>query len=164
MSFRPACAVLTALLLSACSAKDSVAPPPGGFTIGNDVVSVNPGGYAPLTAQIHVETSDASRVTLTVVGRHGTASDVVKSFDDLGKTHDLPVLGLYPDFDNTVRLTFADAAGAVLGTKSYTVRPAQLRKCGLTDQNARAVLLTRTLQSRRQIHTVANNCIIHALR
>ncbi len=126
MSFRPACAVLTALLLSACSAKDTVAPPAGGFAISNDVVAVNPGGYAPLTAQIHVETSDASKVTLTVVGRHGTPSDVVKVFDDLGKTHDLPVLGLYPDFDNTVRLTFADATGAVLGTKTYTVHPAPL--------------------------------------
>lgn len=126
MSSRKTLLSLAALLLSACSAKDSVAPPADSFTVSNDVVAINPGGYAPLTAQIHVETAVASTVSLTVVGRHGTGSDVVKTFVDLGTTHDVPVLGLYPDFDNTVRLTFTDAAGAVLGTKSYTVRPGPL--------------------------------------
>ncbi len=127
MSSRNTWVALTALLLSACSAKDSVAPPPtGGFTIRNDVVNLNQAGYAPLTAVIHVETSAASKVTITVVGRRGTPSDVVKAFDDLGTTHNVPVLGLYPDFDNTVQLVFADAAGTELGRKSYTVRPGAL--------------------------------------
>ena len=119
-------ALAFAALLTACSAKDSVAPDAAGFAVVNEVVTVNPGGYAPLTALIHVETAVASTVKLTVVGRHGTPSDVVKTFDDLGTTHNLPVLGLYADFENTAQLTFTDAAGTVLGTKTYTVRPGPL--------------------------------------
>ena len=68
MSSRNTWLALTALLLSACGANDSVAPPAAVFTVSHDVVQVNPSGYAPFTAQVHVETSAASRVTLTVVG------------------------------------------------------------------------------------------------
>ncbi len=115
-----------AVLASACSSTDAVSPAGRGFTINNDIVAVNPSGFAPLTAHIHVETSVATKVALTVVGRRGTASDVVKAFDELGTTHDVPVLGLYPDFSNTVRLTFTDAGGTVLGRKEYTAQTAAL--------------------------------------
>jgi hypothetical protein len=36
------------------------------------------------------------------------------------------VLGLYADYDNTVELTFKDAGGLVLGSKSYTIKTSAL--------------------------------------
>ena len=121
-----AAALAAAVLVSACGLLETVAPTIGRLTIRNDVVALNPSGFAPLSAQIHVETSIESKVALTVVGRRGSASDVVKSFEDLGTTHDVPVLGLYADYNNTVRLTFTDASGAVLGRKDYAVQTAAL--------------------------------------
>ena len=114
------------LLLSACSSADVGAPSGVGVTISNERVTVNPSGFAPLTAVIHVETSAPTKVSLTVPGKHGAASDVAKDFDDVATTHDLPVLGLYADVENAVQCIFRNAGGAEVSRKTYVIRTAQL--------------------------------------
>lgn len=111
-------------LFTACKTKDVV--PPGKVTISNEKVTLNPSGFSPLTATISLETSVATKISLRVVGKHEAETDVVKDFDDIASTHNIPVLGLYADYDNTVELIFKDASGATLGNKSYTIKTAPL--------------------------------------
>ena len=69
--------------------------------------------FSPLTALARFRTDVPSRVTVTIVGQDG--EDLTKSFDDYGTDHEIPLLGLYPDFRNTVivRLRSRDGRSAV---------------------------------------------------
>ena len=111
------------VLFAACKSKD-VSKPGGSVTISNEHTILNP--YSPLTATISLETSVATKISIRVVGKHEAESDVLKDFDDVNTLHDIPVLGLYADYDNTVDVTFKDAGGLVLGSKSYTIKTSAL--------------------------------------
>jgi len=111
--------ILSAILFSACN--DDIAPQ-GPVTITREIVTLNPTGYSPLTATLHVETSPQTKISIRVAGKHGDDSDVINDFQELGVSHDVSVLGLYAAFDNTVELIFRDAAGTELGRKSYTIK------------------------------------------
>lgn len=84
-------------------------------------VVTNPSGYAPLTATINVSTITPAVVRLRVVGKNGAASDVIHGFPGLTQSFDIPVLGLYPDIENTVELSFFDANGTPLGTETVII-------------------------------------------
>ena len=114
------------LFFAACRKEISPSPPSGEITITNDNVTLNPNGDAPLTATIHIETSVPAKVSIDVAGKHGAESDVIKDFDDVSASHDIPILGLYADYDNTVELIFKDASGAELGRKSYDIKTSAL--------------------------------------
>ncbi len=88
----------------------------------NHEVRLNPSGYAPLSAIIDVETEEEVRISLRLVGKDGTASDVHKEFPEIGTEHHVPVHGLYGNTDNTVELSFFDATGTNLGAQPYTIR------------------------------------------
>lgn len=109
------------LLISACNKKDG-SNPLLKVTLSNETVTLNPYRYAPLTATIHVETSVPTTISITVAGKNGPASDVVKEFDDVSTVHDVPVLGLYPNYNNPVTLNFKDASGNDLGQKGYSIQ------------------------------------------
>ncbi len=117
--------VLLFLLFATCKKHDSP-PSSGQINIIKDQITLNPTGYAPLSAIISLETSVASKIFVQVVGKHGTESNVAKTFDTLSTTHTIPILGLYADYNNTVELTFKDASGADLGHKSYQIKTAAL--------------------------------------
>lgn len=108
------------LLAAACHKKDI--EPVVQVTISNEIVTLNPTGYAPLTATITFETSINTKVTIRVQGKHGEASDVLKDIDELNTIHSIPVLGLYADFENTVELIFKNNSGAETGRKTYLIK------------------------------------------
>ena len=83
-------------------------------------------GYAPLTASIDLRTEIPVSLTIRVAGIHGPESDVSHDFVELDTLHQIPVLGLYPDHENTVELTFTDDRGRGLGTRSYTIQTGPL--------------------------------------
>ena len=118
--------VATACLTAACQSHDGVVTDPNAFAVSNELVTLNPSGYAPLAATIHVETAVPATVRLRVLGKHGSASDVVKAITTANTVHNIPVLGLYPDFANTVEVTFATPQGSEVGKKTYTLRTAAL--------------------------------------
>ncbi|PWN07934.1 aryl-sulfate sulfotransferase [Rhodohalobacter mucosus] len=89
--------------------------------IDNESVTVNPSGVAPLTALIELETDTDVRISIRIPGRNGPGSDIVHSFDEVTSTHEIPVLGLYPNVEKLVELTFFTGSGRSLGTKSYSV-------------------------------------------
>lgn len=88
----------------------------------NQQVTIDPSGFAPLTAQISFATGVNTTVKLTVVGKHGAASDVVTSFKTPSTDHQIAVLGLYPDYLNTVEITLIDEKGVNLGTGSVNIQ------------------------------------------
>lgn len=89
-------------------------------------ITLNPTHVAPLTALIEIETSEKVRISIRVAGRNGAPSDILHSFNELSTQHEIPVLGLYPDFINTVELTFFNSGGARLGTKTYEIETGPL--------------------------------------
>ncbi len=117
-----AVATVAAAALAACSGEGPTgpAPPPGGLVVSQEVVP-NPGGHAPLTARIDLETSEPVSVQLRVVGRRGPGSDVVHAFPEPATEHRIPVLGLYAGSENRVELALRDGAGTALGTLAYEV-------------------------------------------
>jgi arylsulfate sulfotransferase len=72
----------------------------GVYTPQNPLVIVNPYMICPCTALIMFITAEETAVTLTVRGKEPCA-DISHTFPR-SKVHMLPVLGLYPDFENTV--------------------------------------------------------------
>ncbi len=64
---------------------------------------------SPLTALLRFRTEEPSRVTVTIVGQDG--EDLTKVFEAYQTEHDIPLLGLYPDFRNTVLLHLEEQNG-----------------------------------------------------
>ncbi len=94
--------------------------------ITSDSLVVNPSGFAPLSAQIGLKTSQPVTVAMRVAGKNGPDSDVVHTFTKPGSEMDVPVHGLYADYANEVILDFFDAAGDTLETKIYEIQTAPL--------------------------------------
>ena len=118
--------LITLLLLAFAACKKKDAPSTGNVTVTKETVTLNPNGDAPLTASVSLTTSVPTKISIRVEGTHGAESDVDKDFDSVSVFHNLPVLGLYANYNNTVDVTFKDAAGAVLGNKAYHIQTADL--------------------------------------
>lgn len=72
------------------------------YTIDNPNVVLNPYGSSPLMALIIFRTKEVVSPIVTIEGKDG-ARDLVHTFS-ASKTHILPVYGLYPDYDNVLRI------------------------------------------------------------
>lgn len=71
----------------------------GNYTIDNPMIVVNPFYISPQTALAFFTTKKEEAVTVTIKGKHG--DDIVRTFEK-GKTHIIPLLGLYGEYTNTV--------------------------------------------------------------
>ncbi|MEM9917481.1 MAG: aryl-sulfate sulfotransferase [Bacteroidota bacterium] len=111
---------LLCMLLIACE-KDEEATAPTTLLPQIEVVQ-NPSGHAPLTALLKIELNLAASLRLRVVGKNGAASDLVQEFNTVRQAFELPLLGLYPDYNNQVELTFLDASGASLATETINIQ------------------------------------------
>jgi len=78
----------------------------------------NPSGYAPLTASIHLETNIPASFSMTVKGRD-SEDDFTHHFNSISTSHELPILGLYSNYSNTVELTAFDENGNQIGSKDF---------------------------------------------
>ncbi|MCP3028879.1 aryl-sulfate sulfotransferase [Halobacillus sp. A5] len=75
----------------------------GDYNFDEPLVIEDPYGAAPLTALAKFETDEAQEITVTVEGRDG-GEEISNTFDGYETEHEIPILGLYPDHDNTVVL------------------------------------------------------------
>ena len=82
----------------------------------------NPSGQAPLTAQLLIETKRAVSVKMRVIGKNGSASDVIQEFPEVGESLNLMVLGLYPNYENQVELTFYNTKGKEIGQELVQIQ------------------------------------------
>ncbi|MET4074067.1 aryl-sulfate sulfotransferase N-terminal domain-containing protein [Hymenobacter sp. UYCo722] len=111
-------------LLNSCRHDDVVVTPTPTvrpLVLTTNSLVLNPTGYAPLAAELTFQTAAAGTTTVVVHGKHGEASDVVQRYRDTGTTHEIPVLGLYPDYTNTVDVTFASEDGWRVETTSLEI-------------------------------------------
>ena len=119
-----AAAALAALASSAVFAESMPpAPTPKGTHLGN--VIVNPYGFSPLTAVINRNTKHPTDIRVTVKGKPEGGVDITY---DVGRStllsnDGIPVFGLYPDYRNTVVVSYKLDGRAITDTYSI-VTPA----------------------------------------
>ena len=88
----------------------------GNYTFDNPLVKLNPYIISPLTAVVLFKTEKETAVTVTVRGKPQTGN-TAHTFPP-GKTHILPILGLYPDYENTVDLQLYQGAHKTINIKT----------------------------------------------
>lgn len=96
--------------------------------IRSEDVMLNPSGAAPLTAILEIETDLPVYAELFLEGKNGEASDVVQEFESVDTQLRLPVLGLYPNEENTVQLTLYMEDGRLIGSKEYIIETEPVNK------------------------------------
>jgi arylsulfate sulfotransferase len=96
------------------------------LSFGAGSLVLNPSGYAPLTARLAFTSRQSGQLRLVVHGRHGAASDLTQQFADEGTVHTVPIMGLYPDYANTVSVQLVNPTGQVLADTTLTIQTAPL--------------------------------------
>lgn len=71
-------------------------------------VQLNPNKLFPLTAYIYIDFLVAGKVELVIKRRDEKGVDLVKKFAHFTKSHKIPVLGLYENYNNQVILKFTN--------------------------------------------------------
>lgn len=128
--------LLLALLFTACSGDDSVITETDESEVIKDEMDLdliefisaelNPTGYAPLTALLSIETKEEVSVEVSILGKNGDASTVIKRFDQSGFLFELNVLGLYADYENKLKVKFVNNIGETLQIHEMTIQTAPL--------------------------------------
>lgn len=89
-------------------------------------VKLNPSGYNPLAAMVYVRLPALGRIKVTVRGKNGEAGTITHLFREQMERQNIPVLGLYANYDNKVDLTFTDKDGRERGTTQINIRTAAI--------------------------------------
>ncbi|WP_085522319.1 aryl-sulfate sulfotransferase [Tuberibacillus sp. Marseille-P3662] len=84
----------------------------------NPFITLDPYDAAPLTALVMFQTDEPMKVSLTVEGKDNN-SDITKTFTKYKTEHQLPVLGLYPDYKNTVTVEATNQDGETQTTQLH---------------------------------------------
>ena len=79
-----------------------------GYTIDEPNIILNPYEISPLTALVMFETNDYVSPTITVVGK-SEKTTYTHTFKE-SKTHYLEILGLYPDYNNEVIISYGNVS------------------------------------------------------
>lgn len=113
--------VIVSLFFVDCS-KNSTGPdiPVLSDILLEENVTVNPSGYAPLTAMINIETQVPVTIRIEVMGKD-EHSGIYHAIEGHRTMHEIPVLGLYANSRNIVRLTFYSNDWKEIGSKEYSV-------------------------------------------
>ncbi|WP_157130466.1 aryl-sulfate sulfotransferase [Levilactobacillus brevis] len=110
------------------------------YTLDSPYVKVNPYGSSPLSALVTFKTTEAVKVTYTVVGKSDKTSITNTVNGGYTKTHQVPVVGLYADYANTVKITTTTKTGT---TKTKTLKlttsalPKYIKDATITTKNVK---------------------------
>lgn len=99
----------------------------GNYTSDDPYIKVNPYGTSPLSALVLFETDEATKVSVEVVGKTAKTSIKDTTSTEYTKQHSVSVLGLYADYNNTVKLTLTTKDGQKT-VKTIKVKTAALPK------------------------------------
>ncbi len=133
----------------------------GSYSLENPFVTKDPYGVAPLTALAMFKTDKPAQITVTVEGKDAN-SDVQKTFEGYNTEHSIPVLGLYPDTENTVTIE-ATTEGGESTESTFTVATEPLPDDFLTNETVEAKPekmengLTFIVPSTRYVYAVDHN-------
>ena len=126
--------LLCYLFIASCSGDDAEPQPPApqspqGLTpefLLSEQLTLNPTGYAPLSARLDLRADQPIRVSLRIQGKDGDEDTIQQDFPETGQDLSIPIHGLYAGFENSVRITFYDASGNLLANKDYQLQTAPL--------------------------------------
>lgn len=97
-------------------------------TLGDNINGVikttrlNPSGFNPLAADVFVSFPVKGRAKIIVQGKHGGNGTVEYLFKGYEQNHDLPILGLYPDYENVVTIVMTDKDGNERARTQTTIK------------------------------------------
>ncbi|WP_156470469.1 aryl-sulfate sulfotransferase [Levilactobacillus senmaizukei] len=97
------------------------------YTLASPYVKINPYNASPLTALVTFKTNESVKVTYTVVGKTDKTSLTNTVKGGYTKSHQVPVVGLYADTNNTVKITTITKNGKTT-TKTLTMTTGSLPK------------------------------------
>lgn len=101
-------------------------------TLGNNIhnaiktIQLNPSGFNPLAANVFVSFPIKGRAKIIVAGKEGSSGTVEYLFNNYEQNHHLPVLGLYPDYENNVTIVMADQEGNERARTQITIKTTPL--------------------------------------
>ncbi|GGJ82435.1 aryl-sulfate sulfotransferase [Lentibacillus kapialis] len=104
----------------------------GSYSPEDPFVKLNPYGVTPLSALAMFETDKPVKLTVTVEGKE-EQGDIPRSYDDYKTQHAIPVLGLYPDYENTVTIEVITKDGET-STSTFTIETDPLPDDFLTNE------------------------------
>ncbi|MCB0583379.1 MAG: aryl-sulfate sulfotransferase [Phaeodactylibacter sp.] len=93
-----------------------------GDTIYVDSITVDPFGTAPLSARLAASMPVKGRFGVVVQGRGEDGIPIGHAFEPYTNEHKIPVLGLYPEYENEVDLAFLGPEGQVRATRNLRIR------------------------------------------
>lgn len=85
-------------------------------------IRLNPSGINPLAAMVNVWLPTYGRVKVTVRGKNGESGNITHLCQEDTPRQGVPILGLYPDYDNIVDLTFTNMEGKERGTTTIHIQ------------------------------------------
>ncbi len=74
------------------------------YSFEKPFIKINPYQNNPLVALVRFPTEQPAEITLRVKGQSPSA-DIVHTFSGFYTDHEIPVLGLYPNYDNQIEIT-----------------------------------------------------------
>ena len=74
-------------------------------------IQENTNSWSPLTAVATFSTDVETKVTIKVSGKEPNGQTIEKTYENFNTSHTVPVVGLYPDFENKVEIMIADREG-----------------------------------------------------
>lgn len=83
---------------------------------------LNPSGYAPLTAKVITSTSQVTTVRVRIHGRNGLESDLLFGSFEAGREFELHILGLYPDYENQIDISYFGVDGQPLTERTIFIQ------------------------------------------
>lgn len=119
---------LVAFAMFSCGDDDTLIDLPSEPSPGNLIITstLNPSGYAPLSATMSVSSDVDVTLEITVKGKHGSRSDYSFSKSNLASIHLVDVHGLYADHENQIEVVATDASGNVVSTGITTITTDEL--------------------------------------
>lgn len=89
-------------------------------------ITLNPSGYNPLAAIVEVNLPAYGRIKVTVHGKNGDDGDITHLCKAQTPNQNVPVFGLYSDYENKVDLTYTDKDGNERGTTQIRIKTQKL--------------------------------------
>ncbi len=111
-------------LLASCK-KDSIEPNSthdSQYKNWKDTLIINPSSYSPLTALYSKKTAEPTTAEIEVISKNPLHSNQVEKINSLTKFHNIPILGLYPNFNNIVVIRFYNVSNLVVQTDSLFIK------------------------------------------
>ncbi len=96
-------------------------------------ITLNPSGYNPLAAIVEVNLPTYGRIKVTVHGKNGDGGDISHLCQPQTPNQNVPIFGLYANYENVVDLTYTDKDGRERGTTQIKIKTDALTGDGIPE-------------------------------